>query len=69
MMRRQIQRLEVMVVILDLRTFHHVVSHGTEELLNTFHDKRHRMQCTGVGLTTRQRDINRFCFELGVDFC
>ena len=53
MMCRQIERLEVMVVIFNLRAFHHLVADAAKEPFHTLQDQGHRMQATNLSMATR----------------
>ncbi len=57
-MGRNIEGFEIMVVVFDFRSFHHLVTHAGEKGFNPTQDSRHRMHCATRNCATRQGHIN-----------
>ncbi len=66
MVRRKIQRLEVVVVGLDLRAFANRVAHRLEDGDDLVHHAQHRMFHTDGTLNARQRNVEAFGGELRI---
>ena len=60
-----VERLEVVIVVLDLRAFGNAVADVGEELLDSFQSPGDRMQTARGLATARQGHINRLGGELG----
>ncbi|MNE36813.1 hypothetical protein D3C80_1306420 [compost metagenome] len=60
-----IERLEVVVVVFDFRTFGDVVADMGEELLDALKGASHRMQTAGDLTATRQGHVDAFGRQLG----
>ena len=58
MVGRNIQRLEIIVVLLDLRSFNYVKAHSDKNLLDLFERYRIRMPVTDLVLFCRESDID-----------
>ena len=65
-MARNIQCVEVMIVIFDFRTGRHGKAQLTEEAFNTIDSTCYRMQTAIFDTTSRQRDIDRFFSQTGI---
>ena len=63
-MRRDIERLEVMVVIFDFRPFNTLKTHRAKKLLHALNGSGNRMQSTDLNTPSRQGDVNRFRRQL-----
>ncbi|MNE51941.1 hypothetical protein D3C80_1465940 [compost metagenome] len=63
-----VERLEVVIVVFDLRAFGNAVADVGEELLDTFQSPGNRMQATGGLTTARQGYVNGLGAELGSQF-
>src|SRR3546814_4044387 len=59
MMRREIQRLEVVPVVLDFRAIGQFVTHARKNLGDPLAGAGDRMQCGATAVPARQRDIKR----------
>ena len=56
---RQVEQLEVVVVVLDLRTLDDLVAHADKDLDHALERDVHRMKRTRAALRTRQGHVNR----------
>jgi hypothetical protein len=62
---RNVERLEIVVIVFNLRAFGNAVANVGEELLNTFQSPGYRMQTAGGLAATRQGHINGFGRQFG----
>ena len=69
MIRRNIQRLKIIVVLLHFRTFDHFISHANEDSLHLFQCNGARMSVSNVILSGRQRNIDDFRLHLRLSDC
>ena len=69
MMVRNVQGIEVVVVIFNFRASRHGKAELTEETFNTIDSTSHRMQTAVFNTTTRQRNVNRFCRQTRIQYC
>src|SRR5579863_5218066 len=65
--RREVERLEIVEVVLDLRTGGDLEAGAAEELLHAKPRERHRMQAPALLAASRQRDIDTAGSELALD--
>ena len=63
MVLRQVQRLEVVVVLLNLRAFLDREAHAEKDVLDALERQRQRMQVAERLLAARQRDIDLLALE------
>ncbi len=63
-----VERLEVVIVVFDLRAFGDAVADMGEELFNTFQSPGHRMQTAGDLATARQGHIDGLGGQFGSQF-
>ena len=61
MMARNVQGVEVMVIIFDFRASRHGKAELTEETFNAIDGAGNRMQTTVFDTATRQRNVDRLC--------
>ena len=66
-MRRYVQRLEVVEVVLDLGPFGDVETELAEHFLDAAHGQRDRMQAAAIDAAPRQGDIDCFAQQLRLD--
>src|SRR4249919_1975727 len=73
--RREVQRLEVVPVVLDLRTIGQRIAQATEDVGDALQRAADGMDSTARGVATRQRDVDGFsghtygkdgCMQLGL---
>ncbi len=64
MVRRNVERLEVVVVVLDFRAVGDVEAHAREQCFQAFERARDRMQSARTYTPPRQRDVNFFSCKL-----
>ena len=64
MIRRNVQRFKVIVVILYFGTFHYFIAHTNENTLYFIQCNRIGMRMTHLGLLRRQRNIDHLCLQL-----
>ena len=69
MMARNVQSIEVVVIIFNFRASRHGKAELTEETFNTIDSTSHRMQTAVFNTTTRQRNVNRFCRQTRIQYC
>ncbi|MCY1175091.1 hypothetical protein D9M73_153140 [compost metagenome] len=65
---RDVERLEVVIVVFDLRAFGDAVADTGEELFDAFQSAGNRMQTTGGLATARQGHINALGGQTGAEF-
>ncbi len=58
--RREVQRLEVVPVVFDFRAFGQLVTQAAEDLGDALQGARYRVQATALAMTARQGDIDAF---------
>ncbi|MNV03692.1 hypothetical protein D3C71_939720 [compost metagenome] len=66
MMARNVQGIEVMVVIFDFRASRHGKAELTEETFNAVDGARDRMQTAVFNTTTRQRNVDGLFGQAGI---
>ena len=66
MLRRNVERFEIVIIVLDLRAIDDAVTGGRENLLDTLERLTHRMQSARGLSPPRQRDIERLALECGM---
>ena len=64
MVRRDVQFLEVVLIILDLRSFNNLISHANEDALYFFLRDRIRMSVADDIFLGRERHVDNFLFHL-----
>ena len=67
MVRREVERGEVVEVGLDVRTFFDGEAHLAEDVREFFHHLRHRMDRAEARAHRRQRDVDRFALQLTIE--
>ena len=65
MVRRNVQRLKIIIIRFDLRSFHDFISHAGKNSLHFFHCNRIGMPMADFALLSRQRNVDDFGFHLG----
>jgi len=65
-MRGNIERLEVMVVILNLRTYRHIITNAGKQTLYALKRACHRVQATTLLPTPRQCYIDALSCQAGI---
>lgn len=68
-MARDVERLEIVVVVFDFRAFGNAVADVREELFDTLQSAGNRVQTTGGLATARQGHVDAFGGEFGCQFC
>ncbi len=69
MVTRNIQRIEVVVIVFDFRARRHGKAELTEETFNTVDGASNRMQAAVFNAATRQRDVNGLCGQTRIQRC
>jgi hypothetical protein len=69
MVARNIQRIEVVVIIFDFRASRHGKAELTEETFNTVDGAGDRMQAAVFNTATRQRDVDGLCGQTRIQRC
>ena len=67
MMRREIQRLEVVPVVFDLGTVGEVEAEPREDLVDALERARDRMQAAALAVAAGQRDVDAFGSEAVIE--
>ncbi|KAG1487456.1 hypothetical protein G6F52_014184 [Rhizopus delemar] len=60
MVRREVQRLEVVPVILDLRPFRQLVAQAAEDAGDALQGAGDRVQAGAIAIAARQGDVDGF---------
>jgi hypothetical protein len=73
MLRRHVERFEVVVIVLDLRAFEHLIPEAREDLDHFIADQAERVTMTELRDAAGQRDVDRVggtaaCGQLRVAF-
>ena len=66
MMRREIQRTEIMKVVFNLGPGCDVETQLAKNARGTFHGPRHRVNAAHIAVSTRQGDIHLFFKKPGI---
>ena len=66
MVTRDIQRIEVVVIVFDFRARRHGKAELTEETFNTVDGAGDRMQAAIFNAATRQRDVDGLCSQTSI---
>ena len=67
MVRWNVERFEVVELVLDLRTVRDIEAHAAEDALDALERARHGMQRARRLTAAGKRHIERLCGELGVE--
>ena len=68
MIERNIERFEVVIVVFDLGTFEHLVTEAREDFDHFIANQAERVAMPEWRDTARQRDVECFRCELGLEF-
>ena len=67
MVRRDVKRFEVMIIIFDFRPFFDLITNAGEESFNPGNGLRNGVQTTFVGRSTGKCYVNRFFSQSDID--